>query len=83
MSSILRKLMKPLLGLTISASMLGLLEGTLWIAGIPPSGLYEGDLNTVWWLRADLDTTQRLPEEGLTFSVTTSDIGPYFSSPAG
>jgi lysophospholipase L1-like esterase len=73
--SILRRLLKPILGLSTSVVMLGLIEGGLWLADVPPAGLYEGDLSTVWWLRPGLDTTQRLVEEDLTFTITTNRLG--------
>ena len=73
--SIHRRLLKPILGLSTSLVLLGVVEGALWAADVPDPGLYDGDLNTVWWLRPDLRTTQRLVEEDLTFSIPTNAMG--------
>lgn len=70
-----RRLLKPVLGLSTSLVLLGVVEGALWAADVPDPGLYDGDLSTVWWLRPDLQTTQRLVEEDLTFSITTNALG--------
>lgn len=75
MTRSLRSLLKPLLGLSTALVFLLGVEGLLWLLGIPSGGLYAGDLKSVWWLRPDLDTTQRLVEEDLTFSIQTNGLG--------
>ena len=70
-----RRLLKPVLGLSTSLVLLGVVECVLWAADVPNPGLYDGDLNTVWWLRPDLQTTQHLVEEDRTFPIITNALG--------
>ena len=57
----------------VTLLLLALVEGSLRVLGVPDPGLYEGDLNTSWWLRANLDVEISGPEQS--FQLTTNDLG--------
>lgn len=73
MTRVLRNLLFSLLS---AALVLGGLEVAIRVSGWPDPGLYDGDVASVWTLRADLPARDVLfPERGTTFSVRTNSAG--------
>lgn len=72
----MRRALKNLLFSVLTAVLLlGGAELTLRLLGWPDPGIYAGDINSVWWLRANLDRELPFPEEGTTFTVQTNALG--------
>jgi len=71
-----RRALKNLLFSVLTAGLLlGGAELTLRLLDWPDTGLYAGDIASVWWLKANLDETVPFPEESRSFHVTTDALG--------
>jgi lysophospholipase L1-like esterase len=70
-----RALKNLLFSMLTAALLLGGAELALRLAGWPDPGIYAGDINSIWWLRADLDREIPFPEEGTSFNVKTNALG--------
>jgi hypothetical protein len=64
---------KALAGAGTGLVFLLVLEGGLRVAGVPDPGLYDGDPNTSWWLRPDLETQVEGPAGS--FLLETNALG--------
>ena len=60
-------------GAGVALCVLLLTEGALQLAGYGESELYEGDPNTSWWLRPELDVEVQGPESP--FRLQTNSLG--------
>ena len=67
------------MGLCVAVGTLGLLELVLRFAGFGPSPLYDGDPNTIWWLKPGLSETIEGPDGE--FLLETNELGLRGSSP--
>ena len=64
---------KACAGAGIALGLLLVVDGMLQISGFGASELYEGDPNTAWWLRPDLDVEIDGPESS--FHLQTNSLG--------
>ncbi len=65
--------LRALLGAAVAVAFFGLLEGALWVVGLPDPGLYEGDPAWLWTLRPGLD--RAVPGPAGPFQVRTNALG--------
>jgi lysophospholipase L1-like esterase len=71
-----RVLRNLLFSLVLALLVLGGLEVAVRVSGWPDPGLYDGDIASVWTLRAGLAARDiPFPERGTTFSVRTNSAG--------
>lgn len=61
-------------GMVVGFGLLGLIEGSLALVGVPDPGLYDGDPAWVWTVRPDLELDLPSPGGG-TFRVETNSLG--------